>query len=175
MFFKPKIKSAEFTPESCEKYRGYMFNVAYKIVLDVGYAEDIVQETMCKLINNPGKLSGKTEEYKKNYISKAVTNNAISYMKNVQREVPTDKLAERVALNDTLEDVLATENTKQMLAILDKLTPKQGLVLLLLFYKNWTTEEVAEELNITPAGVRMLKKRALDSLRDTLEQKEWDK
>lgn len=175
MFFKPKIKSPEFTPESCEKYRGYMFNIAYKVVPDEDYAEDIVQETMYKLINNLGKLSGKTEEYKKNYIAKAVANNAISYMKKVQREVPTDKLAEKAALDDVLEDIVATENTKQMLAILDKLTPKQGLVLLLLFYKNWTTEEVAKELGITPAGVRMLKKRALDSLRDTLDQKEWDK
>ena len=79
-----------------------MFNIAYKIVQDVGYAEDIVQETMFKLINVSQELSGKTEEYQKNYIAKAVTNNAISYMEKVWREVPTDKLAEQVALDDVL-------------------------------------------------------------------------
>lgn len=170
-----KKEKLEFTPESCEKYRGYMFNIAYKVVQDEDYAEDIVQDTMCKLINVSRKLSGKTEKYQKNYIAKAVTNNAISYMKKVQREVPTDKLAEQAALNDVLEDVLAAENTKQMLEILDKLTPKQGLVLLLLYYKRWTPKEVAKELDMTPDGVRMLKKRALDNLRNTLDQKEWYK
>ena len=87
-----KEELLEFTPESCEKYRGYMFNIAYKIVQDKGYAEDIVQETMFKLINVSQELSGKTEKYQKNYIAKAVTNNAISYMEKVWREVPTDKL-----------------------------------------------------------------------------------
>ena len=170
-----KEELLEFTPESCEKYRGYMFNIAYKIVQDNGYAEDIVQETMFRLINVSQELSGKTEKYQKNYIAKAVTNNAISYMEKVWREVPTDKLAEQAALDNVLEKIVATENTQQMLAILDELTPKQGLALLLLFYKHWTTKEVAKELNMTPAGVRMLKQRAFASLRNILDKKEWDK
>lgn len=170
-----KEELLEFTPESCEKYRGYMFNIAYKIVQDNGYAEDIVQETMFRLINVSQELSGKTEKYQKNYITKAVTNNAISYMEKVWREVPTDKLAEQAALDNVLEKIVTTENTQQMLAILDELTPKQGLALLLLFYKNWTTKEVAKELNMTPAGVRMLKQRAFASLRNILNKKEWDK
>lgn len=165
-------KTVEFTSDTCEQYRDYMFNIASKITRNKEYAEDVVQETMYKLIKISQNLSGKPEEEIQKYIRKSVTNNAFTYMKNARREVPTENLPEDTGFDSVLESVLATDDKMQMRKALKLLTNRQRIVLALMFYQNWTTEQIARELGITTVSVRSLKKRGLEKLREILSQED---
>lgn len=168
-----KVKG--LTPAICDKYRGYLFKVAMRITGNVEYAEDVVQETMCKAIKLSGTLCGKDELEIKNYLVKAVRNNAFTYMNRILREKPSENPFAGAEVDIVIESVLAAETKEQMFAALSKLTERQRMVLVLMFYERWTLEEIAEELHITQDGVRMLKKRGLDNMREILVKEGWDK
>lgn len=173
-FWFPK-KSAVFSPDFCEKYRDYLFNIALRITGDKFYAEDVVQDTICKLIQSAPKLAKPTEEELKKYITRAVINNALTYMKKILREVPSENLPEDCSVDAVLDEVLAAETHEQIRAALAKLIERQRLVLTLMFYENWSTEQIAEKMNISTGGVRMLKKRGLETMREFLLKEGWNK
>ena len=175
MRFWFKKKSAGFSPDTCEKYRNYLFNIAFRITKDKSYAEDVVQETMCKIIKLSPKLADKTEEEIKKYMTKAVINNAFTYMSKVLREIPSENLFEDRAFDIVLDKVLSAETKEQTVAALAKLTSRQRMVLILMFYEDWSSEQIANYLGISTAGVRMLKKRGLDNMREILLNEGWDK
>ncbi len=170
-----KNKSAGFSPDSCEKYRDYLFNIALHITKDKSYAEDVVQETMYKLIKIAPKLADKTEEYVKKYMVRAVINNAFTYISKTLHEIPVENLFDNVAIDIVMEEILAAETREHLTLALAKLTSKQRMVLVLMFYENWTSEHIAAYLGITADGVRMLKKRGLENMREILIQEGWDK
>lgn len=174
MIFRIGGRTRGLTPEICEKYRGYLFKVAMRITGNVEYAEDVVQETMCKSIKLSGTLCGRDESEIKNYLVKAVRNNAFTYMNKVLRENPSENPFDAATIDVVIESILAAETKEQMFAALSKLTERQRMVLVLMFYENWTTEEIAEELHITQDGVRMLKKRGLDNMREILVKDGWE-
>lgn len=170
-----KSKSAGFSPDTCEKYRDYLFHIALRITNDKFYAEDVVQETMCKIIKIAPRLADKTEEEIKKYMTKAVINNAFTYMKKVLREIPSEDLFQNVPFDVVMETILGAETKDQLKNALTKLTSKQRMVLVLMFYENWSSAQIAEEFNITADNVRMLKKRGLDNMREILLKDGWDK
>lgn len=175
MRFWFKDKSVGFSADICEKYRDYLFRIAFHITNDKFYAEDVVQETMCKIIRRAPKLADKTETEIKRYMTRAVINNAFTYMKQVLWETPSENIFDGAAFDVVLETILAAETKDQLMAALAQLTSKQRVVLVLIFYENWTSEEIAEEMGITDAGVRILKKRGLDNLREILLREDWNK
>lgn len=170
-----KNKSVGFSADTCEKYQDYLFHIALRITNDKFYAEDVVQETLCKIIKRSGELADKTEAEIKKYMTRAIINNAFTYMKKVLREIPSEELFNDVPFDVVLETILAAETKDHLTAALAKLTSKQRMVLVLMFYENWTSKQIADELKITDDGVRMLKKRGLDNLHEILLKEGWDK
>lgn len=167
-------KREKFFADVCEKYRDYAFQVALRITRNRTYAEDVVQETMCKMIRLSASLQNKTEEELKKYLIKSVVNNSFTYMSKVLREQPMEYIYDDVAVDCVMEKILQAETKEQLEVAMRRLTEKQRLVLVLMFYETWSTEEIAAELNITADGVRMLKKRGLDNMRGILLQEGWD-
>lgn len=170
-----KSNKGGITPEICEKYRKYLLCAAMRITGNAAYAEDVVQETLCKTIKGAVALRGKTETEVKSYLLKAVRNNAFTYMDKILREQPSENPFNNAEADMVIEAVLTAETKEQVFAALGKLTERQRMVLVLMFYEGWSTEEIAEELHISLAGVRMLKKRGLDNMRDMLLEEGWNK
>jgi RNA polymerase sigma-70 factor (ECF subfamily) len=158
-------QSAQF--ELYNKYYKAMYNTALRIVKDVHWAEDIMQESFLKAF-------AKIETYKGEvtfgaWLKKIVVNHSLDNYKKINK-----------AAMDSLDDVLyKVEDTgsdddvtldfqrmqiQQVNAAMQSLKENYRIALTLLFIEGYDQEEISEIMKITPGNCRTTISRAKDSL-----------
>lgn len=165
---KQKSQRAEF--EIYQRYSKAMFNVAFRIVKDEHYAEDVMQEGFLKAFT-------KLNDYRQKvafgaWLKRIVINQSIDFCKKnsaLQLE-ELDRIIYKVEEENTIQSEIELQNLKvvQVLDTIQNLKDNYRLVLTLFLIEGYDQEEICEILNISSANCRTTLSRAKESLRKAL-------
>lgn len=168
---KKNNQKAQF--EIYNRYCKAMYNVAYRIVKDEHFAQDVMQEGFLRAFT-------KIDHYKQEvafgaWLKKIIVNYSIDfYKKNTAFQVEDlSKTLHKVEENDSFfsESIdLNSLKVKQVLDTISGLKDNYRMVLTLFYIEGYDQEEISEILNISYANCRTTLSRAKESLRKKLEE-----
>jgi len=168
---RQKNRKAQF--EIYNRYCKAMYNVAYRIVKDAHFAEDVMQEGFLKAFT-------KINDYKQEvafgaWLKRIIVNYSIDfYKKNSQfQQEDFEKTLYKMEETETgfLENLdFDTLKVKKVLDTIHTLKDSYSMVLTLFFIEGYDHDEISEILNISYANCRTTLSRAKDSLRKKLEE-----
>lgn len=166
---KQKSQRAEF--EIYQRYSKAMFNIAFRIVKDEHYAEDVMQEGFLKAFT---KLNDYRQEVAFGaWLKRIIINQSIDFCKKnsaLQLE-ELDRVIYKVEEENTVQPEIEFQNLKvaQVLDAIQNLKDNYRMVLTLFFIEGYDQEEISEILNISYANCRTTLSRAKESLRKALQ------
>ena len=152
-----------------EQYSDMIFRLVFRIVPDREEALDITQELFVKLFENPGYLNNANNT--KGYILKTAYNQALNYKRN--RKIHHIKELDHCSIEkprspNPEEELSRTERAHAVRKCLDSLSPQQREAVLCRFYGEMKLGEIARELGINEATVRIHLKRALHQMKNLM-------
>lgn len=156
-----------------ERYCDAMYNVAFRIVKDAHYAEDVMQEAFLKAFTKI--LDFKEEVAFGAWLKRIVVNYSIDfYRKNNQfKKEDFEKSLFKLEDDSGLpEGDLDTEKlqVQQLLQTIASLKYNYSMVLSLYYIEGYDQEEISEILNISYANCRTTLSRAKENLRKKLRE-----
>ncbi len=148
-----------------------MYNVAFRIIKDEHYAEDVMQEGFLQAFL-------KIKDYRQEvafgaWLKKIIINYSIAFYKKNNR-FPYDDFEETLyklddnVNNDAEESDYTALKASQILEVIDGLKESYRMVLTLFFIDGYDNEEISTILNISDANCRTTMSRAKESLRKKL-------
>ncbi|KAF2513958.1 RNA polymerase sigma factor [Flavobacterium procerum] len=168
---KANNQKAQF--EVYNRYSKAMYNVAYRIVKDEHFAQDVMQEGFLKAFT-------KINDYKQEvafgaWLKRIVINYSIDFYKknNAFQAEDLSKSLYKIEENDSIvSDSIDMENlkVKQVLDTILDLKDNYRMVLTLFYIEGYDQEEICEILNISYANCRTTLSRAKENLRKKLEE-----
>ena len=166
-----KNQKAQF--EIYNRYCKAMYNVAFRIVKDEHFAQDVMQEGFLKAFT-------KIDSYKQEvafgaWLKRIIINYSIDfYKKNNQFQFDDfeQNLYKIEDINDNIIDDAGFNDLKvnQVLTIINGLKDNYRMVLNLFYIEGYDQEEICEILDISYANCRTTLSRAKESLRKKLEK-----
>lgn len=168
---RQKNQKAQF--EIYNRYCKAMYNVAYRIVKDAHFAEDVMQEGFLKAFT-------KIDDYRQEvafgaWLKRIIINYSIDFYKK-QNNFKTDdfekvlyKVEDDTNFNETDVDFNDLK-VNQVLKTIESLKDNYRMVLTLHYIEGYDQEEITEILNISYANCRTTISRAKESLRKKLEE-----
>ncbi len=165
-----KQKNQRAESEIYDRYSKAMYNIAYRIVKDEHYAEDVMQEGFLKAFV---KLSDYRAEVAFGaWLKRIIINHSIDfYKKNTAFQIEDlDRILYKVEEDAPIELETNFQNLKvaQILQAIQNLKDNYRMVLTLFFIEGYDQEEISEILNISYANCRTTLSRAKESLRQSL-------
>jgi RNA polymerase sigma factor (sigma-70 family) len=166
---RQKNQKAQF--EIYSRYCKAMYNVAYRIVKDAHYAEDVMQEGFLKAFL-------KIDDYRQEvafgaWLKRIIINYSIDFYKknNAYHSADIEKVLLKVEDDSTAEAETDFQHLKaeQVLKAIENLKDNYRMILTLFFIEGYDQEEITEILNISYANCRTMISRAKESLRTKLE------
>ena len=148
------MAAPDVTPDSL---RPLLFSLAYRMVGEVGEAEDLVQEAFLRLHREPAVAAPKA------FLTTVVTRLAIDHLRSarVRRETYAGPWLPEPLVRDAADEVEADETLSlAFLALLERLTPVERAVYVLHELFGYAHEEVAEVVGKRPANCRQILARA---------------
>ena len=147
-------------------HRLSLVRLAVLLVDDLGTAEDVVQDAFAGFVGRRRPLDDPDRALA--YLRTAVVNNARSALRRrrtarryvVPRDVEPDGPDGRLIL---------AEEHREVLAALDRLSPRRREVLVLRYWSGLSEAEIAEALGISRGAVKSTASRALDALESIME------
>ena len=138
-----------------------------QMVSNLEIAEELVQDAFVSLWQQRNTF--KNQGVLKAYLYNSVRNKSITYLRHEQVErnrIESFELDYKLMMGDE-EGPDREELIRQLLLSIDNLPPKQREVFLL-SVKGKTSEEIAQEMNISPETVKKQRQRGLKRLREML-------
>ncbi len=164
------------TEQVVVEQRGRLFGLAYRMLGEVGEAEDAVQETFLRWSQAPRN----TITNPAGWLTTVVTRICLDRLKSAQRQRETyvgPWLPEPLATDDTdPADLVGTADSLNLafLVVLESLSPVERAAFLLHDVFGYTHDEVAAMLDRTPAAVRKVAARARGHLAERRPRYEQD-
>lgn len=181
------MATTELHPETwVDRYADYLFNYALARVGDEDLAKDLVQETFMAGLGSAQNFKGNAAErtwlvailkrkvidyYRKSNTQKGRAEVRMSFHTSAQQE--GDWLEARAADPDSIQENDALENEELGLAIQDcisTLPEKHARVFTLKTIQQWSTEDICNDLGITPSNLWVMIHRARTSLMECLNE-----
>jgi len=166
---REKNQKAQF--EVYSRYCKAMYNVAFRIVKDAHFAEDVMQEGFLKAFL-------KIDDYRQEvafgaWLKRIIVNHGIDFYKknSAYRSDDIEKVlykAEDAASPDSEVDFTHLR-AEHVLKAIEGLKDNYRMILTLFFIEGYDQEEITEILNISYANCRTTISRAKESLRKKLE------
>ena len=158
-------------------YHRLMYHEIFKLVHDQWAAEDVMQSTLVRLIDKIPELRIKDRDHLVNYIITASKNQARNYMRDSGRHSTSD-LQEFMEYEDPNMDgeaielqVIKKEDLEALSRIWTQLDERARYLLEGYYILNLPAAEMARELNIKPASLRMALTRARKTAYQLLQDK----
>lgn len=153
------------------KYRSVLYNYAYSILRDVQLSEDAVHEAFIKLTDHMANIEGRSDQDARNYLIIIVKNEARAIWNKRHRDVYDEENMEDMPdLQNVVLTVEIRDEKKRLFAYLKKLKPIYGDVLILRYYYDMKTDEIASSLGITPENVKIRLHRGKAMLKELMER-----
>ena len=159
-----------------EQYRSLMYSEAYKILQDRRLAEDAVQQSFIKIINNLHKIDENNCPRTRNFmviicvnVAKSIYNNRM-YL-NKQEYMVQELDSDTVDIgNDPLDILVDKDSVEQITKAIGSLNPIYRDVLLLKRAYGYSREEISELMEIPLETVKKRLLRARKMLSQVLEK-----
>jgi len=177
----------ELHPDSwVDRYADYLFNYALARVGDQDLAKDLVQETFIAGLKSAQNFKGNATErtwlvailkrkvidhYRKSNTEKGKAEIRMSF--NPLSESEGDWLEARAADPESVRENDGIENKELGIAIQDcisELPEKHARVFTLKTIQQWSTEDICNEMDITPSNLWVMVHRARSSLMECLNE-----
>lgn len=156
----PDPNAEQVFTELVDTYQTSLLRMCYLNLQDIGLAEDAVQETFIKAYR--ALSSFRNESNLKTWLMKIAINTCRdmqrgSWWKHINRAVTLDQL--NSAILPVSDDIISLNME------IAQLPMKLREVVLLYYYQNMTTEEIADTLGVAPSTVSSRLKKAREKLR----------
>lgn len=154
--------------EFFDSYYESLCNHCYRILHEKLVVEDIVQEIFIKVWD--GNLIFKDEKALSAYLYKAVTNNALKYLRDIHAEEERLRLwseAEQNMSEDDFSSVVQEEVLRKLRELINHL-PAERRKILLMSMEGLKGEEIAEQLGVSVNTVKQQKYRAYKFIKEQL-------
>jgi RNA polymerase sigma factor (sigma-70 family) len=154
---------------------GRVFGLALRIVRQREAAEEVVEDVFLQVWQQAGRydaLRGKPLTW----LLTICRSRALDYLRRDDEALahpePETLVAERGDERANPQDLLlALERNSQLYAILERLIPVQRQLLALAFFRGMTHQEIAEHTQLPLGTVKSHVRKALDKMRDHLDEK----
>jgi len=161
--------------ELYDRYGRLAYSLIYRIVRDVGVAEDLVQETFLRVWNRAQGFDAERGALGP-WLLAVARNRAIDYVRSAGGKMAKCALeleyAERPALFINFEaDVLSQDQARRVRAALEKLNENQRHVIELAYFEGLSQSEMAERMGQPLGTVKTWVRTALKNLREDLGEK----
>lgn len=166
---KKKDQKAQF--EIYNRYCKAMYNVAFRIVKDQHYAEDVMQEGFLKAFT-------KIDSYKNEaafgaWLKRIIVNYSIDFYKQqnkyFQEDLNTTLQKTEYTNEQHIEDIDFNDlKVQQILSTIQSLKENYRMVLTLFYIEGYDYDEISDILNISYSNCRTTLSRAKDNLRSKL-------
>lgn len=144
--------------ECIKQYADMIYRIAFSYLKSMQSAEDAVQDTFIRYMQNCGKLE--SEEHKKAWLIRACINICKDELKSFRHK-------ETVELTDTIP--FESEYEKDVVTAVLALPPKYRAVIYLYFFEGYNSAEIARILKMKDATIRSRLSRAKRMLKTELE------
>ncbi len=151
-----------------ELYGNDVLRIATLYTQNPSTAEDIFQDVFFKVNKYLSSFSGKSSE--KTWIIKITINTCKDYIKSAWRKkiVPLEEFNETSDNVSYDNNIIDSENASMIFNEILTLPLKYKDVLILYYYKDFSTAEISKILNVPEATVRTRMKRARELLKEKL-------
>ena len=158
--------------ELYDKYGRLAFALIYRIVRDVGTAEDLVQETFLRVWNrcqgfdgDRGALGG--------WLLAVARNRAIDYLRSAagkeRNSLELEETEHPSLYLDLEKEVLNSDKARHLRQAMEKLNPNQRNAIELAYFEGLSQTEMAERLGQPLGTVKTWVRMALKNLREALD------
>ncbi|MCX7705839.1 MAG: sigma-70 family RNA polymerase sigma factor [bacterium] len=150
-------------------FKQLIFTIAYRLIGDYDMSMDICQETFIKAFQNLDKL--KNPEKFKTWLCSIARNLAYDRLREATKILPTNSEQNPNPQELHMVEDVVTGSRKRVIIqnALNKLEPRDRLLLTLYYYQNFSIKEIAEIVGITPENVKVSLSRARIKLRKELQ------
>lgn len=162
------FKDEKAWKELFDSYYEALCNHCYRIIPEKMTVEDIVQEVFIKLWD--GDVFFPNEQALSAYLYRAVTNNALKYLRDMNVEQERLREWQEVEQNMTEDDfssVVREEVLRKLRELIGKL-PEERRKIILMSMEGMKGEDIAERLGITINTVKQQKYRAYKFIKEQL-------
>jgi len=161
--------------ELYDRYGRLAYSLIYRIVHDVGVAEDLVQETFLRVWNRSQGFDAERGALGA-WLLAVARNRAIDYVRSAGGKMARGALeleyAEHPALFGNFEaDVLSQDRARSVRSALERLNENQRHVIELAYFEGLSQTEMAERMGQPLGTVKTWVRTALKNLRDDLAEK----
>lgn len=158
-------RNAQF--EIYNRYYRSMYNTALRIVKDVHWAEDVMQESFLKAFTKLDSYKGEVAFGA--WLKKIVVNHSLDNYKKLNKEAlePLDNMLYKIEDDsDKHEQAIDFQQLQlqQVNQAIQSLKENYRLILTLLFIEGYDQEEISEIMQITPGNCRTTISRAKENL-----------
>lgn len=149
-----------------ERYKNLMFYTAKKICREQDVWEDIIQESILRLIPRLDHLRTMEEKARTGYVVVTVRNTAYTHLRQTTREKERLISWEDVRQepgedgNDGVERLIREEETADLAAVWPMLSPRDRFLLESRYYLEDSDEQIAKRLGCSKNSVRTMLSRA---------------
>jgi RNA polymerase sigma-70 factor (ECF subfamily) len=153
------------------RYQVKAARAAFLVLRDEQAAEDVVQETFLKAFRHIQRFD--ISRPFGPYLLRSVVNAALDTARRDAKSISLDgdlaEIESLVTSGETPEtQAEANQHSQQILAALDRLSPRQRAVIVQRYYLEMSEKEMSESLNAAPGTVKWLLNAARARLRDIL-------
>lgn len=161
------MNNKELLENLIELYGNDVLRIATLYTQNPNIAEDIFQDVFFKVNKSLCSFNGKSSE--KTWIIRITINTCKDYLKSAWKKkiISIESLPETYS-EDILDNNISSENSNLIIKEITSLPLKYKEVIILYYYKDFSTLEIAKILNIPEATVRTRMKRARELLKEKL-------
>ena len=172
-------KDNKFIEQIYEKYKWLIYRIAKEKLGEHYLAEDVVQETLIKLMKYPNKLvevSERSAAEEKNYVSRVANNAANDMLKRRSKYSNNTDTAEAELTPDTHgysnpeRYVISQDSEKRIIEAIGSLDRKYRDPLLLQRSNGFTVGQIADIVGVSESTITKRLAKAKSILKETLER-----
>ncbi len=138
---------------------GYISYVAYKYLIDKSYVDDVIINTVSKIINNIQKYDDTKNSLAWIYTIAKNETYRINEREKRQTHISLEEVEQVACISESID---SAEFLLDLDRIIKKLGPKDAQIVELRVFSGLTFREIAEELHMYPGTVAKHYKNALD-------------
>jgi RNA polymerase sigma-70 factor (ECF subfamily) len=158
-----------------DRYGKLVFSLIYRIVRDIGVAEDLVQETFLRVWNRAQGFDAERGALG-SWLLAVARNRAIDYVRSAGGKMSRGALELEAAEHPSVfvnfeAEVLSQDRARRVRGALERLNENQRHVIELAYFEGLSQSEMAERMGQPLGTVKTWVRTALKHLRDDLSEK----